>query len=222
MKASIADATGRGVPPLSDAAGVVGREARRVLDAGDANLAQRQTHARRKRSRVMGTTMFKAFLAAIVIGAIGTAQPQDVKKIEIYEFGTYIASPATQVGFSRQGVPQTVVDRIDLIDATDTVIAQIGAEFGFRFRIIGTPRAARVPVTFVMRYPEPGLLAPKKSVPFVEDVYMWPGSFGDHNFRTLKFETRSDLVPGIWTVELWVGGKKFAEQKFNVILPPIS
>jgi hypothetical protein len=170
----------------------------------------------------MGTAMLKAFLAAIVIGAIGVAQPQDVKKVEIYEFGTYTASPEIQVGFSRQGVPQTVVDRIDLIDATDTIVARIGTEFGFRFRITGDPLGARIPVTFVMRYPEPGLLAPKKSVPFVEDVYTWPGFLGDHNFRTLRFDSRSDLVPGIWTIEVWIGGKKRAVQKFNVILPPIA
>ena len=170
----------------------------------------------------MGTTMLKAFLAAIVIGTIGIAQPQAVQQVEIYEFGTYTSSPAIEVGLSRQGVPQTVVDRIDLIDATQTIIARIGVEFGFRFRIAGTPHGARVPVTYVMRYPEPGILAPKKSVPFVEDVYTWPGYLSDHNFRTFRFETRSDLVPGIWTIEVWVGGRKRAEQKFNVILPPIA
>jgi hypothetical protein len=179
-------------------------------------------HARRKRLRMMGTTMLKAFIAAIVIGTIGIVQVPTPQRVDIYEFGTYSSSPAFEVGLSRQGVPQTVVDRIDLIEATQTIVARIGVEFGFRFRIVGTPYGARVPVTYVMRYPEPGLLAPKRSVPFVEDVYTWPGWLSEHNFRTLRFDSRSDLVPGIWTIEVWVGGKKLAEQKFNVILPPIA
>jgi hypothetical protein len=45
---------------------------------------------------------------------------------------------------------------------------------------------------------------------------------GGSNFLTWPFERRSDLVPGIWTIEIWQGRKKLGEQKFNVILPPIS
>ena len=74
----------------------------------------------------------------------------------------------------------------------------------------------------VTRFPPPGVFTPKGSVPFVIDDESWIVRVGENCFLIWPFEKRSDLVAGIWTFELWIDGKKFAEQKFNVILPPIA
>jgi len=163
-----------------------------------------------------------AAVAALIIMSIGLAHAQTVQKVEIYEFGTYTAGPEIQIGFTRQGLRQCVVDYIDLVQATDTIIARIGAEFGFRFRVIGKAHGTPVRVTVVTRFPPPGLLAPDGTVPFLVDDESWAVNVGENSFLSWPFERRSDLVPGIWTFEIWIDGRKYAEQKFNIILPPIA
>src|ERR1700687_5543620 len=99
---------------------------------------------------------------------------------------------------------------------------RIGVDFGFRFRVVGRTRGAPVHMKVVTRFPPPGVFTPKGSVPFVIDDESWIVRVGENCFLIWPFEKRSDLVAVIWTFELWIDGKKFAEQKFNVILPPIA
>jgi len=159
---------------------------------------------------------------ALIIMSIGFAHAQTVQKVEVYEFGTYTSGPEIQIGFTRQGLRQCVVDHIDLIQETDTIIASIGVEFGFRFRVIGKTNGTPVRVTVVTRFPPPGVFAPDGSIPFLVDDESWAVNVGENSFLTWPFERRSDLVPGIWTFEIWIDGRKFAEQKFNIILPPVA
>jgi len=159
---------------------------------------------------------------ALIIMSIGFAHAQDVQKIEIYEFGSYTAGPDVQIGWSRHGLRQSLVTRADLIQRTDTVVAQIGVNLGFRYRVTGKPGGKPIQMTVVTRFPPPGVLAPNGTVPFVVDEESWTVRAGENHFLLWPFEKRSDLVPGIWTFELWIDGKKCAEQKFNVILPPIA
>jgi len=167
--------------------------------------------------------MTKLFVAAIaLLLSIGLAQAQTVRKVEIYEYGTYSSSPDIELGVTRQGMPYGGLDYIDLVDMTDTVIAQLGVKFGFRYRLVGPPEGTAVPLKMVMRYPSPGIMAEGAKRPFTDDDYTVVQYVGDDLFRTWTFTERTDLVPGIWTFEIWHGKKKLAEKKFKVILPPIA
>jgi uncharacterized protein DUF3859 len=152
----------------------------------------------------------------------GAAHAQIADKLDVYEYGIYASSPRVAVGQSQQGMTRYQAERIELKEATRTVVARIGTEFGFRYRVTGKPSGAPVLLTIVTRFPAPGVLAPTGSVPFVEDVDTAIAALNTPSFITWPFERRSDLVPGIWTVEIWQGAKKLGEQKFNVILPPVS
>jgi hypothetical protein len=165
----------------------------------------------------------KAFLVALGLVLIAAAaRAQTAEKLEVYEYGVYASSPRVAVGRSQQGIARYQASRIDLIEATRTIVAQIGGQFGLRYKLTGRPIGASVPLTIVTRFPAPGILAPNGSVPFVRDVDTVTATLGGANFLTWPFERRSDLVPGIWTIEIWQGTKKLGEQQFNVILPPIS
>ncbi len=159
-------------------------------------------------------------LGLVLIAAV--ARAQTAEKLDVYEYGVYASSPRVAVGRSQQGIVRYQASRIELVEATRTVVAQIGGQFGFRYRLTGRPIGAGVPLTIVTRFPAPGILAPKGSVPFVRDVDTVTATLGGSNFLTWPFERRSDLVPGIWTIEIWQGTKKLTEQKFNVILPPVA
>jgi len=167
--------------------------------------------------------MIRALLSVIALTAsISLAHSHTAPRIEIYEHGIYTSGTGYPRGLSAQGLVEYGIDRIDLVESTGTVVAQIGVQFGFRYRLIGYPRNQPVELTYVMKMPEPGIVAPGKSRAFTRDefkVLAWPT--GDR-FRLWSLDLRSDLVPGLWTFEIWCEGKKLAEQTFNVILPPIA
>jgi len=165
----------------------------------------------------------KAFLVAfgfMLIAVAASAQTAD--RLDVYEYGTYASSPRIVVGRSQQGMTRYQAEAIKLKEATRTVVARIGNEFGFRYRVTGRPSGAPVLLTIVTKFPAPGVLAPSGSVPFVQDVDTVIAALNGRGFLTWPFERRSDLVPGIWTIEIWQGKTKLGEQRFNVILPPVS
>jgi len=163
-----------------------------------------------------------AAVAALIIMSIGFAHAQTVQKVEVYEFGVYISAAETADGLTRRGAVHTVTDRVELVQPTRTVIARIGTYFGIRYRLIGTPRGMAVPITVVERFPKPGVRPAGVDQPFTDDAYTTVQRIGDGLFHLASFKQPSELVPGVWTIELWINGKKLAEEKFNVILPPIA
>ena len=56
----------------------------------------------------------------------------------------------------------------------------------------------------------------------MQDDYADVTTAGKEDFLTWTFEMRSDLVPGLWTFEIWSGNQKLGEQTFEVVLPPTS
>jgi len=165
----------------------------------------------------------KTFLVALgLVLFAATAHAQTADKLDVFEYGIYASSPRTAVGQSRNGMTRYQAERIELLQSTRTVIARIGTEFGFRYRVTGKPPGAPVLLTIVTKFPVPGVVAPKGSVPFVQDVDTVIAALNGRSFLTWPFERRSDLVPGIWTIEIWQGTKKLGEQRFNIILPPVS
>jgi len=168
--------------------------------------------------------MPRLLVAAIVLVllSIGFAHAKGEAAAHVYEYGIYKAPLGFEYGVSRHGIVQSHVDDIDLVEKTSTVIAQMGGGFGIRYRLTGLPRGTVGLLTIVIKYPAPGILADGGSVPFTEDEYTELVALSGNRFYTWSFDRRTDLVPGIWTFEVWVGGKKLCEQKFNVILPPIA
>src|SRR5689334_11373644 len=90
-----------------------------------------------------------AALALIVI-SIGSGHAQTVQKVEIYEFGTYDRPDGVEFARSHQGITNFKVRGIALVQATQTVLARIGVNFGFRFHIVGHPSDASVAATVRM------------------------------------------------------------------------
>jgi len=160
-------------------------------------------------------------LALLLAGADG-AFAQGVRSVQIYEYGTYTSGDSVEIGTTPQGIQRSQTIGIKQIETARTIIARLGVQFGFRYRAIGPVNGVQVPVTIVAKFPEPGVLGVKGNAPVVRDAYTELTTTGKEEFLTWTFEMRSDLVPGIWTFEIWSGDKKLAEQSFNIILPPVS
>ncbi len=163
-----------------------------------------------------------AFLALVIMSIGFAAHAQAVRSIEIYEYGTYESPEGVDIGLSRRGVVNSELDYIELVQSTRTIMGRIGVQFGFRFRIVGEPEGAPVPISITMKFPEPGIAAPGNPRRFVNDDFSYVQALNSDDFYTWTFDRAEELVPGLWTFEVWVGDKKFAEQTFQVIVPPIS
>jgi hypothetical protein len=139
-------------------------------------------------------------------------QPQaSVEQIESFEYGIY--EPMT--GVLPKGVPPYGVDDKQLVGLTNVIPAQLGIEFGFRYRIVGHPKGAPVVVKTVILFPSAGVVSPTEGLLHSLSL-LKPEPIGRLKIVVYKIEKPWELVPGIWTIQLWVGSQKFAEQTFNV------
>ncbi|MGO4871253.1 MAG: DUF3859 domain-containing protein [Roseiarcus sp.] len=139
------------------------------------------------------------------------------ERIDVVDFGLYatrtqrvVAAPTTASG------DQKIVSGERLQAKTRAVPARLGVEFGLRFRIVGRSGAV-VTVRKVTRFPAPGLTNPATGKTLTEDVYVSPHRVGPLAYEGYRFENAWELVPGIWTIELWVGERKLASESFQVV-----
>jgi hypothetical protein len=149
------------------------------------------------------------------------SQPAKVEQIEVTDFGIYTADKTASTT-NDLGLTHNIVNNIQYIAATDTIRAQLGVKFGFRYSIRGAPEDARVTIKQITIYPPAGVMSPKT------------GLLQTHSFSTVYRIGMSGVfagydinepweqVPGTWTIQLWVGDQKFAEHSFAVIADAAS
>ena len=168
--------------------------------------------------------MVRLFLVLALVALVaGIASAQEVQRVEVYEFGTYAASGSSYTHPpSDQGIKIEGHDGYTHLKTTRTVSAQLGARFGFRYRIVGTPPGVYAPLKMIWKFPPPGIVGEDPAHPIELEVVEFGAASNDNYVITMSLESPSDLVPGIWTFEIWSGDKKLTEQNFEVLPPLIS
>lgn len=161
-----------------------------------------------------------AFLALILCWAAPVrAEPPSVGRAEIRWAGLYEA----QIGGSITQ-PNTAAGRTNQLfntrklQATTTVEGRLGVSFGLEYALIGRPTGASVPITIVVHLPKAGLKNPARA----ERIYreQWtpaPKPIGGSNIVGYTFEHAWEVVPGLWSFEIWSDGQKLGEQWFCVV-----
>jgi len=139
-----------------------------------------------------------------------------VEQIDVRDYGIYTADK-TASATNDMGLAHNTVNNIQYIASTSTIPAKIGTKFGFRYTISGTPYDGRVSIKQVTIYPPAGVTNPKTGLLFTNSfstVYRvgMPPIFAGYDI-----DAPWEQVPGIWTIQLWIGDRKFAEQSFTVI-----
>jgi Domain of unknown function (DUF3859) len=168
--------------------------------------------------------MVRFFLAfALLVFAAGTVGAREVQRVEVYEFGTYAASGSSYTHApSNQGIKIEGHDGYTHLETTRSVAARLGARFGFRYRVLGTPAGEYVPLKMVWRFPPPGIVGSDPRHPVQLEVVEFDATSDDNYVITMSLEAPSDLVAGTWTLEIWSGDQKLTEQSFEVLAPLIS
>lgn len=158
-------------------------------------------------------------LLAIVLGnaAAGATEPI---RVEIVEHGIYTLDVDSTVR-DDNGINQNVVSNICHVATTTMIPMKPHLTFGFRYRVSGTePDGDRlVRLTKVVSFPDevtpPGATRPLRTY---KEVFAAP--IGIVGYIGYGFDEPWELMRGIWTFQLFRGGRLLAEQNFTVIEDP--
>jgi hypothetical protein len=97
--------------------------------------------------------------------------------------------------------------------------ARKGLNFGFEYRLVGSPKGAKVTIRKVTIFPAPGLHDPKTVTLFVRDEYIESNVIGVPVLKAYRLDNDWEVVPGVWVQQIWFGEQKLAEQKFTLTKP---
>lgn len=166
--------------------------------------------------------MRRAFIALLLLAAVPSvsAQAPRIEGIDLVDYGIYDATftrrieDSGSVGGSRSGVTT-----IKLRERTSTIQAQKGLQFGVRFFVVGEPKNAPVPLRFVTRFPPQGVRDATTGITSYRNEHVRTAKVGGADFSGYSFDYDWEMVPGVWTFEVWHGGRKWVEQSFTVAKP---
>jgi hypothetical protein len=155
-----------------------------------------------------------AVFALLLIAATG-ARAQDVR-IEVTEFGIYAVERAPQ-GRNSAGIGQSTVSNPRLAVSTHNIPAQLGVTFGFRYKVVGSSAGEEIELTKVTTFPSPGLRPPGAGAPIPKTERTLLNKIGETRFTSYVLSDDYEVVPGVWTIELWSGGRRLASESFTVM-----
>jgi len=145
------------------------------------------------------------------------ANPGRVERIDVMDPGIYTSSRVTR---TTNDAGQTIITLSDpqFIAATSTIPAQLGIKFGFRYSVVGQPENATVTVKQITIYPPAGVVSPQSGLLHQSSVLRKVPVGGRPLGAGYDITESWELVPGLWTVQLWVGEQKLAEHSFNLVV----
>ena len=158
--------------------------------------------------------MRAAVVALVAILACGAARAQDVSRIDVIEYGIYAVDRDSQ-GRNAAGIAQATVSNARLAVATHNVPAQRGVTFGFRYKVIGPSNGDDVTLHKVTIFPPAGLRTPAGEVLHQTERTL-KNRTGETRFTSYAIVEDFEVVPGVWTIELWAGGRKMASESFTL------
>lgn len=162
----------------------------------------------------------RLLLGALFLSAWSTFASAQGVRVEIRDPGIYSA-----VERGRERVPSlatgdiTYIENARLEERTTTVNARLGVRFGYTYDLMGRQAGDELSLRFVTRFPQPGLRNPSTGNTTVTEEITQAKTAGESHVDLYSFEHEWELVPGVWTFEIWYEGLKLAEQKFNIVTP---
>jgi hypothetical protein len=147
-----------------------------------------------------------AFLLAVALGATFPMQAAADITVRLEEFGVYRI----------EGRPNV---RAELLRTTDRVPLQLGTTFGVSVSVHGPNDDRERTLRKITRFPPPGLTDPRtgRTRPYSETLVTV--RVGQMPRSLFTFDHAWEMVPGVWTIEYWLGEEKLAEKQFTVVKP---
>ncbi len=147
-------------------------------------------------------------------------QTPTVTGITITNVGTYTAqttsAPARPGQETPTGTVGTEVSWHFVSDAPD-VAGKVGAQFGIEFRIDGTPPGDGVTLHVVLTFPPQGIRNPNTGDFMHAAKIAFPNmKIGARCLLGYGFDNDWEIVPGVWTEQIWYQDRMLAERSFTV------
>ena len=139
------------------------------------------------------------------------------QRIELLEYGTFrklVSTNDISDAGSLTGARHAVA-KVALIESTTNVPARIGTSFGFRVKIPGTPSDDVVPCTAKCFHPK--LTDPSSGRSSEVDQWDTSGLAGQDGYIGYTLDNDWELVPGAWTLQVFLDSKLVLEKTFNVV-----
>ena len=163
-------------------------------------------------------------LAAAARGAAAqtptVAEQPDVTGITITNVGTYTAqttsAPARPGQDTPTGTVGTDVNWRFVSDLPD-VASKIGTQFGIEFRLEGTPAGDGVTLHAAFTFPPQGMRNPNTGDMMHAAKIAFPNmKIGALCLVGYGFDNGWEIVPGVWTEQIWYQDRMLAERTFTV------
>jgi Domain of unknown function (DUF3859) len=162
-------------------------------------------------------------LASLLLAAClgeAAAQGSKIDRIEIVEAGIFRAETSSIEPAPGTATRQrNILSETTLVASTTRIEAKIGVHFGIRYRVVGRPANATVKLISATQYPAPGLKNPKAAGNQMRGEHPLFATIGQINYRGYVFDHDWEIVPGVWTFELWDGKRRLVSQTFEVTKP---
>ena len=157
-----------------------------------------------------------AGLLWLFVGHLEAQQPR-VERLDIVESGFFVYEPVGIPKESEQSVGGIVIRPKNMRFLPESEVkAQIGTSFGARFRSVGAPRDARVTLRTIWRIPAPGVTDPRNGRTYQESKSTFVTRIGSDYFSGYGFNEQWEIVPGVWSLEIWQDDRKLLERKFTI------
>lgn len=164
--------------------------------------------------------MYKTLIAALAVLPISASAstPDAALTAELEWAGSF--RPATEVQVSGSQTPPRSIGQDAAWHPISTgrqISAAVGTSFGASYRFVGSEASSGVKYKAVWRIPGPGLSDPRsgRQVKHIEFDRHCSGA-GAPCSAGWKLEHPWELVPGVWSLEIQVGGKPVLRQEFDL------
>jgi len=157
-----------------------------------------------------------AVVASFLFPSLAAADPPRVQKVSILERGIYEAEPKGPSGVRGALGPVQRVQAVTLVTSTATIPGRKSVRFGVRYMVVGAPRGAPVDVKLVTAFPNGGIVDSRDGRTHLRSEYTVRSAIGSIGYREFHFDDASEIIPGYWTFEFWVGASKVGEQTFCI------
>jgi hypothetical protein len=146
-----------------------------------------------------------------------------VAGITITKIGSYTgqstSAPAEAGQQSPTGTVGTAANWHFLSDSAD-VDGKVGTQFGIEFRIDGAPAGEAVTLHLALTFPPQGIRNPNTGERLHSAKIAFPNmKIGALCLLGYGFDNAWEIVPGVWTEQIWYQDRMLAERSFTVSKP---
>jgi hypothetical protein len=149
--------------------------------------------------------MRRAFLALLVLLAASAPACGQIVDYGMYAVTAKACHPTGALLYCE------IADATHLVTATN-IPGKLGVTFGFNYAL----DSGGTPVRLVVIFPPAGLHNPR--FPVAHD-FKTDQTCSGQCFSCYSFQFPWEIVPGIWTFQVWANGQVVAQKQFNVYLP---